>query len=272
MACVAVVQMVSTDNVNENLQELEQFFINARENEAELIALPENFAFMGRKETDKLAIAEEYGQGTIQQLISDLAKRYGLWVIAGTMPLRASAQRVKASCLVYDDHGDCVAQYNKIHLFDARISASESHQESLTIERGKDVVVVDTPIGRVGLSVCYDLRFPELFQQLMIKGAEILSVPSAFTAVTGLAHWDILLRARAIENLCYVLAPNQGGSHVNGRNTHGHSMIVEPWGNVLSEHQQGSGIVFADIDLLRLRALRRDFPCNDHHILHQLSL
>ncbi len=268
MPRVAVVQMVSSADVKENLHQLEPFFIKAREEQAELVVLPENFAFMGMKETDKLKVAEEYGQGEIQQSISQLAKRYGIWVIAGTIPVKATKNRVKACCLVYDSKGVCVAHYNKIHLFDVRVSECEAHQESLAIERGDELVVVDTPVGRVGLSVCYDLRFPELYQQLVKKGAELFTVPSAFTAVTGLAHWDVLLRARAIENLCYVLAPNQGGQHANGRHTYGHTMIVEPWGKVLAEHKNGAGIVFADIDLQRLRTLRRDFPCNDHHVLN----
>ena len=268
MARVAVVQMVSSANVKENLIALDTFFLSAREYGAELLVLPENFAFMGMSETDKLKIAEDYGHGEIQQAVIALAKRYGIWVVAGTIPLRCSNKQVHASCMVYDDRGACVARYDKIHLFDVRVSENEAHQESLTSARGDKLVVVDTPVGRVGLSICYDLRFPELYQQLVLKGAEILTVPSAFTAVTGMAHWAILLRARAIENLCYVLAPNQGGVHANGRSTHGHSMIIEPWGKILNEKHSGSGIIVDDIDLQRLQQLRRQFPCNDHHVLY----
>ncbi len=268
MALVAVVQMISKAHVQANLDALAIFFVQARERDVKLIVLPENFALMGMNETDKLAVAEDYGRGKIQQVVSQLAKHYGLWVIAGTMPLRGINKRVKASSLVFDDQGVCVARYDKIHLFDVRVSEHEAHQESLTVERGDRIIVVDTPVGRVGLSVCYDLRFPELYRQLALKGADIFVVPSAFTAVTGSAHWEILLRARAIENLCYVVAPNQGGHHENGRHTYGHSMIIEPWGKVLDERILGAGIVVADIDLQRLQQLRRQFPCNEHHILN----
>ena len=267
MARVAVVQMISSATVKDNLSMLDAFFVQARKEGAELLVLPENFAFMGAKETDKLAIAEELGTGEIQQTASLLARRYGLWVIAGTIPVKASGQRVKACSMVYDAQGAMVAYYDKIHLFDVRVSDEEAHQESLTIARGDRVVVVDTPVGRVGLSVCYDLRFPELYRELVVKGAELFAVPSAFTAVTGLAHWDVLLRARAIENVCYVLASNQGGQHASGRHTYGHSMIVEPWGKVLVERESGAGVVVADIDLQRLQQLRRQFPCNEHHVL-----
>jgi len=267
MSKAAVVQMISNACVRDNLCSLDQLFTDAHEQDVDLIVLPENFAFMGMNELDKLTIAEKYGQGEIQQAVSALAKRFGLWVIAGTVPLHASHKRVKASSIVYDHTGACVARYDKIHLFDVRISDNEAYEESLTIERGNDLVVVDTPIGHVGLSVCYDLRFPELYRELAIRGAEVFTVPSAFTAVTGLAHWEVLLRARAIENFCYVLAPNQGGEHANGRHTYGHSMIIEPWGSVVAEKQAEAGIVVADIDLMRLHELRHLFPCHDHHVV-----
>ncbi|MBL7479804.1 carbon-nitrogen hydrolase family protein [Legionella bononiensis] len=267
MKRVALVQMVSSSRVDENLQHIEQFMLQARNERAELVVLPENFAFMGLKETDKLGIAESYGEGPIQQKISQLAKKTGLWVVAGTIPIKGTGTKVRASCIVFDDQGQHVARYDKIHLFDVRVSEQEAHQESSTIERGHNVVVVDTPVGKIGLTVCYDLRFPELYQQLLRKGAELFTVPSAFTAVTGLAHWEVLLRARAIENLCYVLAPNQGGQHENGRHTYGHSMVIEPWGKILSQKQVGAGMITADIDLQRLEQLRRHFPCVDHHVL-----
>jgi len=269
MARVAVVQMVSSASVNDNLSKLDAFFVKGREEGAELLVLPENFAFMGSNETDKLNVAEDVGLGEIQQTVSQLAHRYGIWVIAGTIPIKSTTKRIKASSMVYDDKGVMVARYDKIHLFDVRVSDQEAHQESLTIERGDQVVVVDTPAGRVGLSVCYDLRFPELYQELASKGAELFSVPSAFTAMTGLAHWEILLRARAIENLCYVLAPNQGGQHASGRHTYGHSMVVEPWGKIQAEQKQGAGVIVADIDLKRLQQLRQQFPCQEHHVLNK---
>lgn len=267
MAKIAAAQMVSTAAVKTNLQQVEKFFIDAKEQEVDLLVLPENFAFMGMKETDKVEIAENLGQGEIQEQISRLAKHYGLWVIAGTLPMKGLHQRVRSSCLVFDDEGLCAARYDKIHLFDVRVSEQEAHKESATVERGDELVVVETPVGRVGLTVCYDLRFPELYQQLILRGAELFTVPSAFTAVTGVAHWEVLLRARAIENLAYVVAPNQGGQHENGRQTYGHTMIVEPWGKVVARHETGIGMVTADIDLQRLELLRRQFPSNEHHVL-----
>lgn len=267
MAVASVVQMVSSSQINSNLTSLTFYFSKAQKAGSKLIVLPENVAFMGKQETDKLVIAEIYGEGEIQETISNYAKQYKIWVIAGTLPLRGRDDKVRSSCLVYDDEGKCVARYDKIHLFDVRLSKEESYQESSTVESGDKVVVVDTPIGRVGLSVCYDLRFPELYRQLLLEGAEVFAIPSAFTAVTGAAHWDILCRARAVENLCYVLAANQCGIHDNGRHTYGHSMIIDPWGGVIAEQQRETGVVSADIDLLRLRQLREMFPCNEHHVL-----
>ena len=222
---------------------------------------------MGMHETDKLRLAEKIGIGDIQETLSNLAKKYNLWIIAGTIPIQSHSERVKASSLVFDNKGLCAGRYDKIHLFDVKVSETESHRESFTVERGDELVVVDTPIGRVGLTVCYDLRFPELYQQLVLKGAELFSIPSAFTAVTGAAHWEVLLRARAIENLCYVLAPNQGGQHENGRQTYGHSVVIEPWGKILACKLSGAGLVTAEIDLQRLQQLRKQFPCNNHHVL-----
>ncbi len=266
MTRAAVLQMVSSAQVKENLQSLDQFCLDAKEAGAELLVLPENFAFMGTDDKAKLLIAETYGEGEIQQAVGQLAKRYKLWMIAGTIPIKCSKDKVKASSFVFDEKGNTVAHYDKIHLFDVGVSTQEAYQESLSIERGDIAVVVDTPVGCVGLSVCYDLRFPELYRQLVLKGAELFSIPSAFTATTGRAHWEILLRARAIENLCYVLAPNQGGVHASGRHTYGHSLIIEPWGTILAEQPVEPGVIVADIDLEHLRTLRRQFPCNDHHV------
>ncbi|WP_454781154.1 carbon-nitrogen hydrolase family protein [Legionella sp. WA2022007384] len=268
MARAALVQMVSSAGVADNLQQVEQLMTQAREEQAELVLLPENFAFMGIHETDKLQIGEGYGAGPIQQKISQLSKKLGLWVIAGTIPLKSSGSKVRASCLVYDDQGKCVARYDKIHLFDVNVSSNETYQESMSIERGHELALVETPVGKIGLTVCYDLRFPELYQQLMLQGAQVFTVPSAFTAITGLAHWEVLLRARAIENLCYVLAANQGGRHENGRTTFGHSMIVDPWGKILTQKETGAGVVTADINLQNQREIRRKFPCIDHHVLN----
>jgi nitrilase len=229
MTTIAIVQLTSSANVATNLQMATALMTQARERGAELIVLPENFAYMGLGETDKLQIAETHRQGPIQDAIAQWAKRMGCWVIAGTIPLKTAGQKVRSSCLVYDEKGREVARYDKIHLFDVRISQQEAHQESMTIERGDQLAVLQTPAGVIGLTICYDLRFPELYQKLAQQGAQIFTVPSAFTAITGQAHWEILLRARAVENLCYVLAPNQSGQHENGRQTYGHSMVVEPW-------------------------------------------
>lgn len=266
MSKVGLVQMRSSMEVRENLALVEQVMLEAHEKGIELIVLPENFAAM-KVPNDKNSIAELYGQGPIQEKLSTLAKQFKLWVIAGTMPIKTSGTKVRASSIVYDEQGKQVARYDKIHLFDVRVSEKEAHQESLTIERGTDLVVVPTPVGKIGLTVCYDLRFAELYHQLLFKGAELFTVPSAFTAITGQAHWEILLRARAIENLCFVLAPNQCGDHQNGRHTHGHTMAIEPWGKIISQKQTGVGLLSVDIDLQNLYQLRKQFPCVDHHVL-----
>lgn len=267
MTVVALAQLVSSSKLAENMLQVEQIMNEAHEEKVSLVVLPENFAFMGIHEADKLQLAEIYGQGAIQQKISQLAKKFGLWVIAGTIPLKTSGSKIRASCIVYDEKGLAVARYDKIHLFDVVISAQESYQESLTIERGQDLAVVETPVGTIGLTVCYDLRFPELYHQLLSRGAQLFTVPSAFTLKTGRAHWEVLLRARAIENSCYVLAPNQGGHHENGRDTYGHSMIIDPWGKILAQKAAGTGMIKAEIDLQQLHQLRRQFPTVTHHVL-----
>jgi nitrilase len=268
---VGVIQLTTSSHLSQNLEALKPWFIEAAENNVKLLVLPENFAFMGLHEQDKFAIAEKEGQGVVQQTIRTLAKKFGIWVIAGTLPLKSKGHdsRVRASSLVFDDRGECIACYDKIHLFDVHVPGGESHRESSTIQPGECVVVVDTPVGRVGLSVCYDLRFPELYRQLTLKGAQLFTVASAFTATTGLAHWEVLLRARAVENLCYVLAPNQGGHHENGRKTYGHSMIINPWGEILAETNDQPGLVIAEIDLSYQHTLRQHFPCNEHHKMVQ---
>lgn len=267
MAKIALLQMVSSSSVAENLQIVTDLLKEAQDKGAKLVVLPENFAFMGLKETDKVQVAEVEGAGPIQEKISQLAKNLGLWIVAGTMPIKTTGTKVRSSCLVYDDKGSKVARYDKIHLFDMRVSEKEAHKESSTIDPGKELVVVDTPIGKIGLTVCYDLRFPELYYQLLAKGAQIFTVPSAFTEVTGRAHWEVLLRARAIENLAYVVAANQGGQHENMRHTYGHSMIVEPWGTIVGKQTTGNGVLTADIDLQHLQQVRTQFPSVDHHVL-----
>ena len=268
MTHAAVLQMTSTPDVATNLAMARQLLERARADGAVLASLPENFAIMGRNEVDKLAVAEPLGEGPIQSFLGHCARELGLWIIGGTIPLSVAdfPDKVAAASLVFDERGRCVARYDKIHLFDVDIpQREERYRESATIAAGSEPVVVSTPIGRVGLAVCYDVRFPELFRVLLAQGAEVLSLPSAFTAPTGRAHWELLLRARAVENLCYVLAPAQSGMHENGRETWGDSMIVDPWGHILGRvAETGPGLAVAPIDRMSLQDLRVRFPSTSH--------
>ena len=269
MTLVAAIQMASSPNVGGNLMEAERLLAEAARAGAGLVVLPENFAFMGLEESDKVAIREQDGEGQIQNFLSQQARQLGIWLVGGTVPLVADApDKVRAACLLYDDQGERVARYDKMHLFDVEVpDGDERYNESETIEPGSEVVVVDTPFGRLGLAVCYDLRFPELFRAMLDEGMEILALPSAFTAITGRAHWETLVRTRAIENLCCVIAANQGGYHVNGRETFGDSMVVDPWGNILARHPRGTGVVSAPLDLEQLRSTRQHFPSIEHRRL-----
>lgn len=261
---IAAIQMNSSPEPAENLAVAEGLLREAAAAGAVLAALPENFACMGARETDKLAFAEPHGEGPIQAWLARIARELELWIVAGTVPIAVpdDPTRVYAASLVYSAAGDCVARYDKIHLFDVELPNGEKYLESRTIARAAEpaFVVVDTPAGRVGLSVCYDLRFPELYRRLAEAGAEILCVPAAFTARTGEAHWETLLRGRAIENQVYVLAPGMTGRHAGGRETWGHSMVVGPWGEVLACHEQGVGVAIAEIDRDSLHGLRASFP------------
>jgi len=220
------------------------------------------------QDTDKVKVREEEGKGPIQQFLSAIAKRYGIWVVGGSVPLVSDkAGKVRNSCLVYDDKGTQVARYDKIHLFGFDMG-QEHYSEERTIEPGREVKVIDSPFGRIGLSICYDLRFPELYRAM--TDVDIIMVPSAFTAITGKAHWETLIRARAIENLAYVLAPAQGGYHLNGRETHGDSMVVDPWGVVLDRLPRGSGVVVAGVNPHHLRQLRTSLPALKHRTLHRV--
>jgi len=266
---VAAVQMASGPNVSANLLEAERLIRDGSEGGAGLVVLPENFAFMGKRDQDLLPLCEQDGDGPLQTFLAQMATRYGLWVVGGTIPLAAhDAGRVRAVCLVFNDRGERVARYDKIHLFDVSLpGADERYQESATVEPGSDVVVVDSPFGRLGVSVCYDLRFPELFRNMLDSGMDLLVIPSSFTAITGKAHWEILVRARAIENLAYVVAAAQGGFHINGRETHGHSMIVDPWGTVLAQVPRGTGCICCPLDLEFQASVRRSFPTISHRRL-----
>jgi len=266
---MAAVQMASGPNVEANLLEAERLIARAAEAGAELVVLPENFAIMGMSEMDKVTIREHAGQGRIQNYLSYQAHRHGVWIVGGTIPLACEDPgKISAACLLFDASGRQVARYDKIHLFDVHIVESgERYVESDTITSGNDAVVVDTPFGRLGLAVCYDLRFPELFRALLDRDAEIVALPSAFTAMTGKAHWECLVRARAIENMIYMVAAAQGGYHVNGRETFGDSMVVDPWGHVLDRLRHGSGVVVACVDRGRLQSTRRNFPAIAHRKL-----
>jgi nitrilase len=266
----AAIQMASSPNVSANLLEADKLIGEAVKAGAKLVALPENFALMGESESDKLRIKEADGAGPIQDFLAAAAKKYAVWMVGGTIPLAGNdPNKVRASCLVYDDRGERVARYDKVHLFDVNVpDTHEVYRESDTIEAGDHDLVIDTPFGKIGIAVCYDLRFPEFFRRLAHRAMDILIIPSAFTAQTGAAHWELLIRARAVENLCYVIAPNQGGFHLNGRKTFGHSMIVDPWGTVLDCYKTGGGFVIADIDLERLERVRAAFPVLTHRRFH----
>jgi deaminated glutathione amidase len=269
MTIVAAIQMTSSADLAGNLADAGRLLAEARSRGALLAALPENFAFMGVGESDKFAIAEDEGTGRIQEFVAGTARELGMWIVAGTIPLRIAGEtRVAAASLVFDAEGRRAARYDKIHLFDVAVPGrDERYQESSSVRPGGTPVCVDTPAGRLGLAVCYDVRFPELFRRLLDLGAEWFCLPSAFTAPTGRAHWETLLRARAIENLCHVVAPAQSGFHENGRETYGDSMIVDCWGRVLARLPRGTGVVCGDIDLVRQRELRQNFPSLAHRRL-----
>ena len=270
MTKFAAIQMASGSNVQGNLTEAERLITLAVEAGASLIVLPENFAHMGMEETDKLDIAEQFGNGAIQSFLAEQARHHQVWIVGGTIPIATPDKtHVKATCLVFDAEGNQVCRYDKFHLFDVRIQdTQEQYAESETISAGENLAWFDSPFGRIGIAVCYDIRFPELFRELIRHDIEIFVVPSAFTATTGQAHWEVLIRARAIENLAYVVAANQGGFHVNGRETYGDSMIVDPWGNVLDRLVSGSGFVAAEIDRKRLAKIRQNFPSLQHRRLN----
>ncbi|HTE15549.1 MAG TPA: carbon-nitrogen hydrolase family protein [Burkholderiales bacterium] len=264
-ARIAAVQMISGPAVAGNLEEAGRLIAMAAERGAQLVALPEYFGIMGMKDTDKVDVREAAGEGPIQTFLSSTARKHAIWIVGGSAPLVTSdPAKVRNSSLVYDASGTLAARYDKIHLFGFQMGEERYHEAS-TIEPGDTPVTVDTPFGRLGLSICYDLRFPELYRAM--KDVDIILVPSAFTETTGRAHWETLLRARAIENLAYVLAPAQGGRHPNGRETHGDSMIVDPWGVVLDRLPRGAGVVIADVNLDYMQGLRRNLPALSHRTI-----
>lgn len=264
---VAAVQMVSAMNVADNLALAAHLIQAAASTGARLVVLPENFAYLGSETAHVPAVSERYQAGPIQQFLAREAKRHKIWIVGGTIPLQTNIKgKVRAACLLYSDHGTVVARYDKIHLFDVTVADEppRCYRESLTVEPGAQVVVADTPFGKLGLAVCYDLRFPELFRAMVVQGMELLAVPAAFTAVTGKAHWEVLLRVRAIENLCYVVAAAQGGQHESGRETYGDSLMVDPWGMVLTRIARGPGVIDAEFDRRHMQAIRQRFPSLNH--------
>jgi nitrilase len=280
---IAAVQMVSTPDVGRNLEAAGRLVAEAAAAGARLVALPEYFCLLGRRDTDKLAVAEAPGRGPIQQALAAWARAHGVWIVGGTLPVGAGAPeaashddvetataeppaRVLNRSLVVAPDGHVAAHYDKLHLF-AFDNGRESYDEGRTLRAGERPVALQCGPLRVGLSICYDLRFPELYRALMQPACDLLVVPAAFTHTTGQAHWEILLRARAVENQCYVLAAAQGGTHENGRRTWGRSMIVDPWGEVLAVRDEGEGVVLADVDAERIRAVRRQLPALAHRRL-----
>ncbi len=266
---VSAIQMASGPNREANLFEASRWIEQASKQGARLVVLPENFAAMGMRDEDVLQYREQPGDGPIQDFVRKQCRRHGIWMVAGTIPLHCEVpDKMAAACMLYDDRGELRARYDKIHLFDVTLVASgEKYNESATIHRGSEPVVAETPFGHLGLTVCYDLRFPELFRALLDQGAEIITLPAAFTALTGRAHWESLLRARAIENLVYLIASGQGGFHVNGRETYGHSMIIDPWGTIKGQRPHSPGVVTAMLDRQLLREVRTNFPCTDNRRL-----
>lgn len=268
MPKIAAIQMCSSDDLKDNLKQARALISEAAQNGAEMVVLPEMFAMMGAKATDKVAIRETVGQGKIQDFLSKEALKNKIWLVGGTIPIAtpSTPNKIRAACFVYDKNGQAIARYDKMHLFDVSISDQETYKESDTTEPGDELVVVDTPLGKLGLAVCYDIRFPPLFTELYLRGAQILAIPSAFTVPTGQAHWHALASARAIDSFCYVVGACQGGEHASGRKTYGHSLIVDPWGHILQQHSsKRPGVVYADVDLKYLNDIRSKFPLHEHY-------
>ncbi len=264
---IAAVQMVSTTRVDDNLETARRWIGRAAGEGAELVALPEYFCLMGRTDRDKLAVAEAPGDGPMQAMLAQAARAHGVWLIGGTLPIRTEDpdKVLNANC-VYAPDGRLAARYDKIHLF-RYDNGRERYDEGCAIRAGERPVACQAGSLRVGLSVCYDLRFPELYRALMQPPCDLISVPAAFTYTTGMAHWELLLRARAVENQCYVIAAAQGGTHENGRRTYGHSMVVDPWGQVIAVREEGEGVAMAEVDPARVAAVRGQLPALEHRVL-----
>lgn len=262
---IAALQMVSGPRVGDNLALAARLVADAVDQGAQLLALPEYFPIIGAADADRVRAREDFGSGPIQDWLAATAQRHGIWIFAGSLPLTTEApDKMRNASLVYNPAGECVARYDKVHLFSFK-KGDEAYDEAAFIEPGNQLVTVDTPFGKVALSICYDLRFPELYRAL--APVDLILVPAAFTETTGRAHWEILLRARAIENQCYLLAVGQGGRHESGRLTHGNSMIIDPWGEILDRKLKGPGVVIADLDHDRIAEIRQSLPALAHRKL-----
>lgn len=266
MPIVAAIQMNSTDQISENLEAAAQLIAEAASKQAVMVTLPEMFAVVTNELSVTMAAAEDYQNGVIQNFLATQAAQHGIWLVGGTIPIKQpGSDKVFAACLLYNPQGLLVARYNKIHLFDVTLSAAERYQESATIAPGHSIVVQETPIGKLGLAVCYDIRFPELFRAMFNQEVEIFAVPAAFTVTTGKAHWEVLIRSRAIENFSYLIGACQAGTHSNGRQTFGHSAIVSPWGEILAMASSDEvGVITAPIDLNYLHEIRKKIPVKEH--------
>jgi len=263
---ISCIQIASSPNLEANLLEVSKYIEKSKQLGANIVVLPENFAMISEDDSMYVGIKEQLGSGRIQDYISNEARKYNIWIIAGTIPIKSKVEgKVYSCCIVFNNKGDIVSSYNKVHLFDVDIvETNEKYRESDYFLNGDDVTYVDTPFCRIGLAVCYDLRFPELFRKLSKENIDLVCMPAAFTSFTGKAHWEHLIKARAIENLVYFAASAQGGYHVSGRETYGHSMIVNPWGETLDIIKNKSGVIISTIDINSLKKLRKNFPCLEH--------
>ncbi len=266
MGKVSAIQLTSGPNVKGNLYDVKTYIEQIADSSTKLVVLPENFALMPENDEDYIKHAETLGDGPIQDFISELAKTHGLWIVAGTIPIKSSDKnRVMASTITYNDQGHTESVYNKIHLFDVTLPKSnESYNESKYFMPGEEINVIDTPVGRAGIACCYDLRFPELFRLQQKQDIELIIIPASFTEQTGKVHWETLIKARAIENLSFVISACQGGYHINGKKTYGHSMIVNPWGQTLDIIKNGKGYITSELDLSQLTSIRENFPVLKH--------
>lgn len=265
MGKIAAIQMTTTASVIENLKQVDFLLKQAKEKGAVIAVLPEMFALFDVSDEQLLQQKEILGEGTIQHFLSQMAKQYALWIVGGTIPMAtADPTKIAAACLIFDATGTRIARYDKMHLFDVALNETEKYHESDRVLAGHEVCVFDTPLGRMGIAVCYDIRFPGLFQAMLAKGAEIFAIPAAFTVTTGEAHWHVLLRARAIENGCYVIAAAQVGTHARGRQTYGHSVLIDPWGTIDAEIETKNGVIVTDIDAARIVTIRQKMPMQKH--------